>query len=151
LSDEAKGQGLAIQRLVEEHLYWAMVYDRWCREENWPILKSTVLGGLPGPAKLVVPPIARRGVRKQLDGHGIGLHSASEVEELARRDIDALAGLLGEQTWFHGETISLTDATVYSLLANIAFVQFQSPMKAMIAEHANLTGWLERFCSEVYP
>lgn len=151
LSQQARGQGIAIQRLVEEHLYWAMVYDRWCRDENWPMLKDTVLGQLPGPAKLILPPIARRNIRAQLKGHGIGLHSSSEIEELAQRDIDALAGILGEQTWFHGDTISMTDATVYSVLANIAFVEFHSPMKGMIAAHENLTAWLNRFSTKVYP
>ena len=33
-----------IQRQFEENLYWAMVNDLWNSPENWPILKSTVLG-----------------------------------------------------------------------------------------------------------
>ena len=151
LSPSERGKGQAIQCLIEEHLYWAMVYDRWCREENWARLKNTVLGDLPAALKPILPPLARRGVKKQLEGHGMGLHSPAEIEALAAKDIGALADLLGEQVWFHGDRVSTTDACVYSLLANIAFVEFESPMKVMVASHANLTTWLERFRAEVYP
>ncbi len=65
---------LAIQRMIEENLYWAMVNDRWNTAENWPILKSTVLGGLPKLPRELLAPIARRGVIKQLVGHGMGIH-----------------------------------------------------------------------------
>lgn len=151
LSPAEKAKGQAIQCLIEEHLYWAMVYDRWVREENWAILKGTVLGDLPAALRPIISPIARRGVKKQLEGHGMGLHSPAEIEMLAAKDIEALANMLGEQTWFHGPAISTTDACVYSLLANVAFAKFQSPMKAMIAGHENLTTWLGRFRDEVYP
>ena len=143
--------GVAVQRLVEEYLYWAMVYDRWVREENWPILKGTVLGSIPAPARALLAPYARRSVKKQLEGHGMGLHSPDEIEAIARKDIGALAAILGDQEWFGAEKISMIDATVYSLLANIAFVDFTSPMKAMIADHANLTQWLERMRAELWP
>lgn len=134
-----------IQRLVEENLYWAMVYDRWCRDENWPILKNSVLGDIPAPARALLAPYARRSVKKQLAGHGLGLHSPEDIESIARRDIDALAALLGDAPWFHGETPSMADATVYSLLANILWVKFESPMKAMIEAHPPLVAMLEAF------
>lgn len=151
LSDNEKGQSVAIQRLVEENLYWAMVYDRWCRDENWPILKSSVLGDIPGPARAVLAPYARRSVKKQLDGHGMGLHSEEEIEQIARKDIDALASIVGSGPWFFGEIPSMADATVYSLLANIMFVEFGSPIKAMIEGHQSLFEWLNRYRDRFYP
>ncbi|WP_095011655.1 glutathione S-transferase family protein [Tsuneonella mangrovi] len=151
LTPEQRGKATAIQRLVEENLYWALVYDRWRRDENWPILKNSVLGDIPAPVRAIIAPYARRAVRKQLAGHGMGLHSPEEIAEIASKDISALAGLLGENDWFFGNAPGLTDATVYSLLANIAFVPFSSPMKSMIAEHSNLTAFLDRFRSRFYP
>lgn len=151
LTRAQRGQAVAIQRLVEENLYWAMVYDRWVREENWPILKGSVLGDIPAPVRALIAPMARRGVKKQLAGHGLGLHSEADIAAIARRDIDALAGMLGDQDWFFGTEPTMTDAVVYSLLANIHFVPFTSPMKAMIAGHANLIGFIERFRAWFYP
>ncbi len=151
LTDDQRGSAIAIQRLIEENLYWAMVYDRWCRDENWPILKGTVLGSIPAPVRMILAPVARRGVKKQLAGHGMGLHSPAEIEGIARKDIGALAAMLGAGPWFFGDRISSTDAAVYSLLANIMFVEFTSPMKAMIEAHPGLVDWLGRFRREIYP
>lgn len=151
LSPAQRGQAVAIQRLVEENLYWAMVYDRWAREANWPILKNSVLGDIPALPRAVLAPLARRGVRKQLEGHGLGLHSEADIAAIARRDIDALAAILGDQPWFFGPEPTMTDAVVYSLLANIHYVEFASPMKAMIASHPNLASFIERFRARFYP
>jgi len=151
LSADQRGRAVAIQRLVEENLYWAMVFDRWVRNENWPVLKQSVLGQIPSVVRTVIAPIARRGVKRQLQGHGIGLHSAEEIEAIARRDLEALAGMLGDRDWFFGDSPTLVDATVFSLLANIRYVAFASPMKAMIEGHGNLAHHTDRFRDRFYP
>lgn len=151
LAPAQRGQAVSIQRLVEENLYWAMVYDRWVREENWPVLKGSVLGEIPAPVRTLIAPMARRGVKKQLNGHGIGLHSDNEIQAIARRDISALASILGDQDWFFGSMPSLADATVFSLLANIRYPAFASPMKAMIEGHPALAAFVDRFRDRFYP
>lgn len=150
LTPAQRGQAVAIQRLVEENLYWAMVYDRWVRAENWPILKGSVLGDIAAPIRAAIAPLARRGVKKQLAGHGMGLHSEADIQAIARRDLAALAGMLGDQDWFFGAEPSLADATVFSLLANIRHVPFASPMQAMIEGHANLASHTDRFLARFY-
>lgn len=151
LNPAQRGQAVAIQRLVEENLYWAMVYDRWVRPENWPILKATVLAGIPGPVRPIMAPMARRGVQRQIKGHGLGIHAPDEIVHIARRDIEALAGLLGKKVWFFGDSPTLTDAVVYGLLANIRYARFVSPLKGVLAEHTNLVAFIERFRERYYP
>lgn len=150
LTPAQRGQAVAIQRLVEENLYWAMVYDRWVRAENWPILKGSVLGDIAAPVRALIAPLARRGVKKQLAGHGMGLHSDEDIQAIARRDLGALAGMLGDQDWFFGTEPTLADATVFGLLANIRHVEFTSPMQAMIAGHENLARHTDRFRDRFY-
>lgn len=151
LDTRQRSIAVAIQRLVEENLYWCMVYDRWCRKANWSILKGSVLGDIPSSARALLAPYARWAVKKQLAGHGMGLHSPAEIDTIAAKDIASLAGILGEGPFFFGENPSMADATVYSLLANIAFVPFASPMKDAIVSHSNLAAWLERFRVRFYP
>lgn len=81
----------------------------------------------------------------------MGLHSPEEIETIARRDLEALAGMLGDRDWFQGDSPTLVDATVFSLLANIRYVAFASPMKAMIDNHPNLAGHVDRFRARFYP
>ncbi|MEP3051096.1 MAG: glutathione S-transferase family protein [Erythrobacter sp.] len=151
LNQQQRGVAVAVQRLIEENLYWALVYDRWCRSENWAVLKNTVLGDIPAPVRMVVAPIARRSVKKQLLGHGMGLHSEAEIAGIANRDIDALAAILADQNYIFGDRPCMADAAIYSLLANIYFVEFASPMKAMITAHPNLVSMLERFKADIFP
>ncbi|AWM77326.1 glutathione S-transferase family protein [Phenylobacterium parvum] len=126
LSADQRGRAVAIQRLVEENLYWVMVFDRRVRDENGPVLKQSVLGQVPSAVRGVVAPIARR-------------------------DLEALAGMLGDRDWFQGDSPTPVDATVFSLLANIRYVAFASPMKAMIDNHPNLAGPVDRFRARFYP
>ena len=150
LTAEQRGLSLAIQRLTDENLYWAMVHDRWLTPENWGLLKSTVLGGLPLLVRTILAPFARRGVRKQIIGHGMGIHSADEIAAIATRDINALAAILGDKPYFFGDIPSQIDAVAYGQLANIYTVEFASPLKPVIAGHANLVGFLERFRARYY-
>lgn len=150
LTPAQRGQAVAIQRLIEENLYWAMVYDRWVRDENWPILKASVLGQIPAPLRVLIAPMARRDVKRQLKGHGLGLHSEAEITAIARRDIQALADMLGDHPWFFGESPTLTDAVVFSLLANIRYPAFASPMKGLIEEQPGLVRLVDRFRDRFY-
>ena len=81
----------------------------------------------------------------------MGLHSEAEITAIAARDIQALSDLLGEQSYFFGDLPSLTDATVYSLVANIYQVDFSSPMKPLIEGTQNLVPFLARFKAAYYP
>lgn len=151
LNDEQRGLALAVQRLIDENLYWVMVYDRWVRLENWALLKSTVLGGIPVPIRAIMAPIARRGVRRQLKAHGMGCHSEAEIVAIGTRDISALAAILGDKPYFFGGVPSEVDAVAYGQLANFFFVEFASPMQAVIASHPNLLCFIERFRDRYYP
>ena len=139
-----------LERLIEENLYWCLVFDRWRRPENWNVLKDSILGDIPWLIRQILAPFARRSVTAQLKGHGMGLHSPEEIEAIAQRDLTAISECLGDAPFFCGTSPRLADATVYSLLANIWWVEFQSPMKAMIESSGNLVPFLERFRTQVY-
>jgi glutathione S-transferase len=144
LSPEQRAIAAAFRRLIEENLYWVMVYDRWMVDENWPITKEVVLGLIPSLARPVVAPIARRGVRKQLAGHGIGLHAREEIHAIGCRDAGAIGDFLGAKPFLMGDAPTSIDAVAYGLLANIAWSPVVSPVKDEIAKRANLSAWLER-------
>src|SRR5262249_25283080 len=95
LNAEQRGIAVALRRLIEENLYWTMVYDRWIVDRNWRVFRDVVLGGLPAPVRTIVGPVARRGVKRQLVGHGIGLHTQEEIGAIGRRDVGAIADILG--------------------------------------------------------
>jgi glutathione S-transferase len=144
LSSHDRGLALALRRLVEEDLYWTMVHERWVVEENWRVLRDVVLAGVPASLRVVVAPSARRGVRRQLVGHGIGIHSAQEIRSIGCRDMNALADVLGDRPFFFGSEPTSFDAVAYGFLANILEVPIESVVKEAGRRRANLLEYLAR-------
>lgn len=147
LSDEQRAQSHAIERMVEERLYWAIVHSRWV--DNWEMAKAMFFTGLPFPLSRIVPKLARRSIYAALKGHGIGRHTPEEIYDLGARDIAALAALLGDKPFFFGSEPHLADITVYSSIVNIIGPDIESPLKEAALSHPNLVLHTERM-GELY-
>jgi len=144
LSAAERAIALSLRRLIEESLYWTLVYDRWMVEDNWPITRKLVLGMIPMPVRLVIAPVARRGVRRQLDLQGMGRHSREEIHAIGAKDIGAIADFLGDKPFLMGETATEIDAIAYGVLANIMLVPIASPIKDAAMRRANLVDFVAR-------
>ncbi len=151
LSPGQRALGLAIQRLVEENLYWALIYLRWIDDAGFALARRVFFAGLPAPLRLVVPHLARRAVRKEIHGHGIGRHSAEEIMDIGRADLGALADLLGEQPFFLGAGPSSIDACAYAFLANILAAPPDSPLALHARGLPNLPAYCRRMQERYYP
>ncbi len=50
LSESERALSLAMQRLLEEHLFWVTMYTRWqYTDANWQVNKQAIFGALPPP------------------------------------------------------------------------------------------------------
>ncbi len=136
---------LAFQRLLEENLYWAVVYTRWVEPRGWEQTKRAFFGKLPAPLRWLVPTLARRGLLKELHGHGMGRHSREEILAIGKRDISALADFLAEKPYFMGAQPCSLDATIYAFLANLVWPPVESDLKL----HARQYPQLEAYCSRM--
>jgi len=144
LSAAERAVSLSLRRLIEENLYWTMVYDRWMVDDNWRTFRNVVLGGVPIALRQVIASIARRGVRRQLQGHGMGLHSREEIRAIGQKDIGAVADFLADKPFLMGESATEIDAVAYGLLPNIMYVPIASPLKDEALKRANLVSYIER-------
>ncbi|MCB1306969.1 MAG: glutathione S-transferase family protein [Leptospiraceae bacterium] len=144
LKPEQRATGLAFQRLIEEHLYWSLVYSRWAVDENWEQTRADFFGQMPPVVNRVVPVIARRQALAQLDGHGMGRHSMEEIYNMALADIQSISDFLGRNSFFLGSKPTGIDATVYAFLAQAAMAPIESPMKTAINADKRLVAYIER-------
>jgi glutathione S-transferase len=150
LSPAERAVALALRRLIEENLYWTMVFDRWMVEENWQVFRDVVLGGVPSMVRPLVAVLARRGVRAQLRGHGIGLHTRDEIHAIGRKDIGAIADFLGEKPFLMGRAATTVDAVAYGLLPNVVHAPIASPIKDAALARGNLVAYVERMRSAYF-
>jgi len=129
LSSQQRAYSLALRRLLEENLYWSVVYSRWIEDKGWLEIKNEFFSHLRVPLKWFVPALARGSVRKQLLGHGMGRHNRNEIYKIGMADLTALSEALGDKTYFFGDRPSSVDASAYGLLANILWVPIKNPLK----------------------
>ncbi len=145
LSVAERARGHALRRMLEESLYWPMVYSRWMEDRNWAVIKPLFFGGLPPVVREVLPVMARRRVRTALWLQGMGRHSRDEVYHLGRQDLSALVAELGAQPYLFGDLPSAFDAVAYGFLVNILFPPIESPLK----DHALASPQLVPYCARI--
>jgi glutathione S-transferase len=150
LSAAERAIALALRRLIEEDLYWTLVYDRWMAEDNWAISRNVILGRIPTPFRQLIAPVARRGVRRQLEGQGIGRHSREEIHAIGIKDVGAIADFLGDKPFLMGGTATEIDAVAYGILANIMLVPIASPIKDEAMRRTNLVDFLARIRDQYF-
>jgi glutathione S-transferase len=131
----------AVQLMVENHLYWAVVDLRWCNDENFVRSTSQFLAHMPALLRPVIKRVARRQVAAQVRAHGFGRHGQVEREMLAIRDVQALSDLLGTRLYLMGETPTAVDAAVYGQLSALLCPAFESPIRAAAEGLPNLVAY----------
>lgn len=152
LSDEQKAQSHALQRLLEEHLFWATMYTRWNgTDANWQTNKQAIFSVLPPVARDLAALVYRRRIKGQIKGHGMGRHTPEEVFMLAQQDLDALSIALGDKPYFMGARPSTLDASAFGVLINTIGCPIESPIKAYGLAKPNLRNYCQRMLTEFYP
>ena len=144
LSAHQRALGVVIQRTFEESLYWPVVYSRWIEDAGFAKVSEAAFSRLKFPLRQIIPPLARRGLRKQLHAQGTGRHSREEIYAIGFKDVTALAELLGEQAFFLGDEPAAIDATGYAFLANLLWVPLDLPIRAHAQKFANLEAYCQR-------
>jgi glutathione S-transferase len=127
-----------------------MVYARWFDAANWPESKRAIFAAAPLPIRLIFPPIARWGLRKQINGHGMGRHSQAEIYKIALDDLTAASAFLGDKRYFMGDRPRTIDATAHAFLASFLYSPANRALKPELDRLPNLKTYCERMHLELF-
>lgn len=151
LDARQRAEAWAIERLLEDHLYFAMVWFRWIDPDNFAR----------GPAHFAdqAPEVDRAQLRHdmqsrkaaELHAQGLGRHTPAQIADLAERSIDVLSQLLGDKDYLMGESPSGVDATAFGVLAGVITPFFDTPLRKVAEAHANLVAYVARMMQRYYP
>jgi glutathione S-transferase len=150
LSPEQKAAAWAIEKMCEEHLYWALVAARWVDEENFAKGPAKFFDTMPLPLRPLIRAAVRRKIRKTLHLQGFGRHARAEQDVLAIADIDALAALLGDKPYLMGDKPCGADAAVFSFVAHTLTPVFKMPIRTAAEGHKNLTSYRGRLMQRYF-
>jgi len=151
LSEREKAQAHAFGKMIDERTYWALVYDRWVNDKNWPTTRDFWFGDIPFPIKQLVGSMVRKSVSKASKGHGIGKHSHEEIYALAKSDFEAISNQLGDNDFLFGDKPSTADAIAFGFLVNMVRGELTNQVHELMDEFPNLTAYVERGMERWFP
>jgi hypothetical protein len=85
LSAEQKAAAWAVERMCEDHLYFAMLDARWRDPAAFRKGVGTMFGIVPAPLRPLAKVTLRRANAARLHGHGLGRHAKAPRHRCARR------------------------------------------------------------------
>jgi len=144
LSKEERAISDAFAKLLEEHFYFILIYDRWVSPLGWKLMKKLVFGKMPFPLRLIAERQTKKYMKQLVYMQGIGRHTIEQIYLLGRQDIDTLAAFLGDKLYFMGEKPTRIDGMVYGSVASLAKAPFPSPLRDYVLTKKNLMVYCER-------
>ncbi|KAL7842582.1 hypothetical protein SRHO_G00242710 [Serrasalmus rhombeus] len=152
LSGPEQAVARAITKMVEEHLYWTIVYCQWV--EN--VEQTQNLLDVPGPLSEVLKwtlcQLNGGLVKREMFCQGIGRFTRDELYTLMERDMRTLATLLGDKKYIMGSKVTSVDATVFGHLAQAMWtLPGSKPEQLIKGELINLAMYCERIRRKFWP
>jgi glutathione S-transferase len=150
LSDAQRAQMQALRCLLEEHLYFCALHDRWVVEANFPVVRDAFLGFMPRLMRKFVGNMVRKTMRKTSYRQGIGRHSDAEIYAFGIADLAALTELLADKPYFFGNEPASIDASAYAMLVNLLWGPVDSPLTRYAGSQPTLVAYCERIKKRYY-
>ncbi len=151
LSLQARAQAWAFERMIEHHLYWALIWARWVDPENFAKGPTHFFDAAPEHLRERLREDAQFRVAENYLLSGLGRHAPDEDVDLAVRSLFALSVQLGDKPFLMGDMPCGTDATAFATLAGILTPFFSSQLRQRAEQFGNLTAYVDRMMLQYYP
>jgi glutathione S-transferase len=138
------------KQLLEQHVYWMMVYYRWIQPKQSEPCINDLLHKIPKIVRPLVVLVVRSQLKKNMWAQGLGRHSEQELLQLADDDFKALSTALGEKKYFFGDEPTSTDALLHAFLYNFIEIKPASSLKDTATKYQNLVDYSKRLTQEFW-
>lgn len=140
---------LAFKSMLEEHLYFGVLYMRWACDDGWAVFEPSLRGmlgtmGVPSLLRGAVAKSARKYTVGRTKIQGMGRKPRAEVAAICSQLLDALAERLGDRKYFCGDRPSTYDATVYGFSLGALCPAFDNEVRRHAATKKNVVAYVER-------
>ena len=151
LTVEQRAQAWAVERMLEDHLYWAMVQERWMDEANFVKGPATFFDRMPEGMRDRARVDTRERVKGALYAQGLGRHSPAEIADLGSRSLGALSAIIGDKPYLMGPEPCGADATAFAFAASVLTPYFAGPLRDAACLYPNLLSYTGRLMGQYYP
>ena len=151
LARETRAQAWAFERMIEHHVYWALVGARWVDAENFAKGPAHFFDGAPEHRREKLREDAQFRVAENYLLSGLGRHAPDDDVELALRSIFALSVQMGDRPYLMGDKPCGVDATAFGALGGILTPFFNSKLRREVETFGNLVAYVDRMMRQYYP
>jgi len=143
LSSLQKIEAIALQSLLNEQFYWAILFNWWNEEENFEkITLRLYSSSLPFPANYFVRARMRSNIQTHLKA--IDFSESKIVYRNAEEVCEAMSVKLGNNKYLFGENPSFVDATLFSMMAIALYAPMpKCDLRVAVAKHPNLVAYVK--------
>jgi len=144
LTQAQRATNLLVTRMLDD-LYWVMSYSRWKDERYWPAFRDALLREHPNLTEdgLIK---AKEFNAQRYYYQGISRYDPDAAMARGLADLAALAELIPQHGYLHGEKATSIDAGIYGFIANIYFYDIDTPLKQFVTAHDNIA----RHCRAIH-
>jgi glutathione S-transferase len=146
-----RAEAWAIERMIEDHLYWCCLHMRWGIAENFAKGPAHFFDRAPEAIRDKIRDAARAKVLGYLQAQGMGRHTPEEITALGTRTLEALASLLGKRLWLMGDEPCGTDAALSGMLATLLNPSLDSALRQRGLAQTSLARYIDRAVPHFFP
>ena len=155
LSAKEVAVATAFKSMLEEHLYFGVLFLRWATDDGWAVFEPTLkkmIGamGVPSLVTGMVTKSARKYTVGRAATQGMGRKPRAEVVAVCSKLVDALSEQLGDRAYFCGDKPTTYDATVYAFAAGTLCPAFDNELRKHAAGKSNLVAYEKRLAEKYW-
>lgn len=151
LTSDERAHQLLVRRLVESHLYFVMLHQRWQDPVGFEVSRGVYFQRFPAALRAGGAFVARPGALKNLQGQGLGRRELIDVQQEGIEDVKALAAFLGDAPFFGGSQVTTVDATCAAFLFHFRDAPYKGPLQDALKAEPNLLSYLDRVAALASP
>ncbi|TRY76963.1 hypothetical protein TCAL_07306 [Tigriopus californicus] len=153
LSPEEKAINRGMRSILEDHLYFTTVMERWVFHKGK--FAREIMAPLPAPKflqGLIISSVCRN-LKKQCVAQGLGRHTQAELEKMTLEDVKCLSDYLGDKPYLMGDKPTEIDCVLFGFtcMAIYATPEHSSYHKCLMEDFQNLKLHNDRIKSEFWP
>jgi glutathione S-transferase len=144
LTPEQKATGWALEKMLEDHVYWLVLVERWLDDGNFDKGPASFFKAMPAPMRPLVKSLVRGKIRKAAVAQGLFRHNEEERRILARRALESVSVLLGERPFLFGDEPRGADATLGAFALAALSPTFNSAVRDELRKFPSLCSYASR-------
>jgi glutathione S-transferase len=150
LDTSKRAIALLVQRTLEEHYAFVVLYTHFIRADGWKHTCAT-FDSVPAIVRPLVARMVRARMRKILWTQGVLRHSDADIIEAGLRDWRAVLTVMSDGPFYFGDEPTGIDAIVFGALATTLLTPIESPVRDFLRSQPGCVAYAERMRARFFP